>query len=182
MHTWFFHRGCVCVCLAGSAWLHGIEVGMILQRLLSAGIHPAAKMTFWVFVWVKYFITCWILMFFFSSPLHWNKQYFIPQLALISGCKKRKLQEVKQYKCTNNLWYYRVRTGTLVWVNSGTPLLRLAMDIHMTNTHLEAGGGVKIPAPRPIMIQLCRCWPERQTEEAGIVTNRAGIVYCWSVT
>lgn len=44
---------------------------------------------------------------------------------------------------------------------------------------LEAGvGAIKIPAPRPIMIPLCQCWPQRQTEEAGIVTNSAGIVYC----
>lgn len=55
---------------------------------------------------------------------------------------------------------------------------KLAMEIHMINTHFEAGGGFKIPAPRPIMSQPCRCWPQRQTEEAGIVTDRAGIVYC----
>lgn len=60
--------------------------------------------------------------------------------------------------------------------------LKSALEIHMINTHFEGGGGCKIPSPRPIMSQLCQCWPQRQTEEARIVTDRAGIVYCWSVT
>lgn len=59
--------------------------------------------------------------------------------------------------------------------------LKSAVEIHMINTHFEAGergGSGKIPAPRPIISQLCQRWPPGQTEEARIVTDRAGIVYC----
>lgn len=60
---------------------------------------------------------------------------------------------------------------------------KLALEIHMINTHAEAGWGVggrgtKIPAPRPIMRRRSQCWPQSQTEEARIVRDRAGIVYC----
>lgn len=58
---------------------------------------------------------------------------------------------------------------------------KLALEIHMINSHSEAGGGgggTKIPPPGPIMRQRCQCWPQSQTEEARIVSDRAGIVYC----
>lgn len=62
----------------------------------------------------------------------------------------------------------------------------LTLEIHMINTHGESGGGesggggggTKIPAPRPIMRRRSQCWPQSQTEEARIVRDRAGIVYC----
>lgn len=79
----------------------------------------------------------------------------------------------------SGLWCSRAHTGATVQVNSGNPSLKPAMEIHMINTHLQAEvGAVQIPALRPIMSPLCQCWPQRQTEEAGIVTDRAGIVYC----